>query len=45
MIPAACLEGDHSDVRVIDADLQAGEAEADAEEDDLRFRFEAAFSG
>jgi hypothetical protein len=46
MIPADCLDGGNGvAVRVIDADLQAGEAEADAEEDDLKFRFEAAFAG
>lgn len=46
MIPADCLEGaGPNEVRMIDADLQAAEAEADAEQDDLRFRFEAAFSG
>lgn len=45
MLPADCIEGGDRAVRVIDADLQAAEAEADAEEDDLRFRFEAAFSG
>ena len=31
--------------RFIDADLRAAEAEYDAEEEELRFRFEAAFSG
>jgi hypothetical protein len=45
MIPAECLEGGDGDVRVIDGDLRAAEAEYDAEEDELRFRFEAAFSG
>ena len=46
MIPADCLDGgDGVAVRFIDADLAAGEAEADAEEDDLRFRYEAAFAG
>jgi hypothetical protein len=46
MIPMDCLDGgsDRS-VRIVDADLQAAEAEADAEEDDLRFRFDAAFAG
>ena len=46
MIPADCLDGAPTqEIRLIDADLEAGEAEADAEEDDLKFRFEAAFTG
>ncbi len=46
MIPANCLDGGNgTSVRIIDADLQAAEAESDAEQDDLRFRFEAAFTG
>jgi hypothetical protein len=45
MIPAECLEGGDGAFRYIDADLRAAEAEYDAEEEELRFRFEAAFSG
>ena len=46
VIPANCLAGVASqEIRLIDSDLEAAEAEADAEQDDLKFRFEAAFAG